>query len=122
MAGAQARHRHLIRFEFNYMTQKGATMTTEFDQIEHANRRVDRLAEITEKHEVTHREIFDRLVAVELKVDNIDGNTKDMVAAFTAAQGAFTVLEWLAKAVKPLLWIGAAATTLALAWQNIRAR
>jgi hypothetical protein len=28
-----------------------------------------------------------------------------MVAAFNAASGAFTVLEWIAKVAKPLLWI-----------------
>lgn len=56
--------------------------------------------------EVTHREIYDRLVAVEQKVDRIDNNTSGMVVAFQAAQGAFTVLEWLAKAAKPILWIG----------------
>ena len=55
--------------------------------------------------DVTHREIYDRLVAVEQKVDRIDTNTSGMVKAFQAAQGAFTVLEWLAKAAKPILWI-----------------
>jgi hypothetical protein len=30
-----------------------------------------------------------------------------MVSAFNAASGAFTVLEWLAKAVKPILIVGA---------------
>ncbi len=55
--------------------------------------------------DITHREIYDRLVAVEQKVDRIDTNTSGMVAAFQAAKGAFTVLEWLAKAAKPILWI-----------------
>ena len=53
--------------------------------------------------DVSHKEIYDRLVQVEQKVDKIDSNTKAMVTAFNAASGAFTVLEWLAKAVKPLL-------------------
>jgi hypothetical protein len=56
--------------------------------------------------EVTHREIYDRLVAVEQKVDRIDTNTSGMVKAFQAAQGAFTVLEWIAKLSRPILWIG----------------
>jgi hypothetical protein len=56
--------------------------------------------------EVTHREIYDRLVAVEQKVDRIDTNTSGMVKAFQAAQGAFTVLEWVAKLSRPILWIG----------------
>ena len=57
--------------------------------------------------EVSHKEIYDRLVQVEQKVDTIDANTRSMVGAFNAASGAFTVLEWLAKAVKPLIIVGA---------------
>jgi hypothetical protein len=57
--------------------------------------------------EVSHKEIYDRLVQVEQKVDTIDANTRNMVSAFNAASGAFTVLEWLAKAVKPILIVGA---------------
>ncbi len=57
--------------------------------------------------EVSHKEIYDRLVQVEQKVDTLDENTKSMVSAFNAASGAFTVLEWLAKAVKPILIVGA---------------
>ena len=72
-------------------------------------------------HDVTHKEIYDRLVMVETKVDQIDANTNDMVAAFTAAQGAFTVLEWIAKAVKPLLWIAAVVTALAAFIQDYKA-
>jgi len=53
--------------------------------------------------DISHKEIYDRLVQVEQKVDKIDSNTKNMVNAFNAASGAFTVLEWLAKAVKPIL-------------------
>ena len=70
--------------------------------------------------EVTHREIFERLIAVEQKVDKIETNTAGMVAAFNAAQGAFTVLEWLAKMAKPLLWIGALATAVVAAWDHIK--
>jgi len=57
--------------------------------------------------DISHKEIYERLVQVEQKVDKIDSNTKDMVKAFNAASGAFTVLEWLAKAVKPILIVGA---------------
>ena len=57
--------------------------------------------------DISHKEIYDRLVQVEQKVDKIDSNTKNMVNAFNAASGAFTVLEWLAKAVKPVLIVGA---------------
>lgn len=57
--------------------------------------------------EVTHNQIYERLCAVEAKVDQLDKNTQTVVTAFNAAAGAFTVLEWLAKAVKPILIIGA---------------
>ena len=60
--------------------------------------------------EVTHREIYDRLVAVEEKVDKLNTETTEVVKAFSAAQGAFTVLEWIARAAKPLLWIAGVVT------------
>jgi hypothetical protein len=67
--------------------------------------------------EVSHNEIYERLIAVESKVDKVAQDTKDVVDAFHAAQGAFLVLEWLAKAAKPILFIGGliAAT---MAWIN----
>jgi hypothetical protein len=55
--------------------------------------------------DITHREIYDRLVAVEGKVDALSESTKDVTIAFAAAQGAFKVLETLSKLAKPLLWI-----------------
>ena len=60
--------------------------------------------------DVTHREIYDRLVAVEEKVDKLNAETTEVIKAFSAAQGAFTVLEWIAKAAKPLLWIAGVVT------------
>jgi len=62
---------------------------------------------MTDNEEISHTEIYERLLTVEQKVDKIDRNTQDVVKAFNAASGAFTVLEWLAKAVKPLLIVGA---------------
>ena len=55
--------------------------------------------------EVSHNEIYERLIAVEAKVDKVATDTEDMVSAFHAAQGAFTVLDWIAKVAKPILWI-----------------
>ena len=72
-------------------------------------------------HDVTHREIYDRLVAVEAKVDGLAVSTKDVTEAFAAAQGAFTVLEYIAKAVKPLLWLAAGVSALALFIQEYKA-
>jgi hypothetical protein len=68
--------------------------------------------------EVTHKQIYERLCEVEAKVDQLDKNTQTVVAAFNAASGAFTVLEWLAKAVKPILIIGAFFGAIWLAIEN----
>jgi len=68
--------------------------------------------------EVTHKQIYERLLAVEAKVDQLDKNTQTVVAAFNAAAGAFIVLEWLAKAVKPILIIGAFCGAIWLAIEN----
>ncbi len=71
-------------------------------------------------NDVTHREIYERLKTVELKVDKIETNTKDIVGAFQAAQGAFTVLEWLAKVAKPLLIVGGFLAAIGAAWTQIK--
>lgn len=67
--------------------------------------------------EVSHNEIYERLIAVESKVDKVAQDTKDVVDAFHAAQGAFLVLEWLAKAAKPILFIGGLVAAT-VAWIN----
>ena len=68
--------------------------------------------------EVTHEHIYDRLLAVEAKVDSIERNTQEVVKAFNAAAGAFQVLEWVAKAIKPLIVIGAFFGAIWLALDN----
>lgn len=55
--------------------------------------------------EVTHEQIYERLIKVESKVDSIDTNTKGIVDAFNSVQGAFKVLEWIAKAAQPIIWV-----------------
>ena len=70
------------------------------------------------KEEVTHEHIYNRLIAVEEKVDRLDKNTQEVVQAFNAAQGAFVVLEWVARAVKPILVIGAFCGAIWLAIEN----
>ena len=69
--------------------------------------------------EVSHKQIYDRLIAVEAKVDEIDNNTKGLVAAFNAAQGAFTVLEFLGKLAKPLLWLAGVIALIGTVWQGL---
>jgi hypothetical protein len=68
--------------------------------------------------EVTHAQIYERLCEVEAKVDQLDKNTQTVVAAFNAAAGAFVVLEWLARAVKPILVIAAFCGAIWLAIEN----
>jgi hypothetical protein len=68
--------------------------------------------------EISHKEIYVRLCEVEAKVDKLQTNTEDVVKAFNAAQGAFTVLEWLAKAAKPILWIGATVAAFTALWSS----
>lgn len=70
--------------------------------------------------EVSHKEIYDRLIAVEAKVDRIEKNTEGVVKAFEAAQGAFAVLEWLGKLAKPILWIAGLVTAAGVIWQNVK--
>lgn len=74
--------------------------------------------EPTTKEDVTHKEIYVRLCEVEAKVDKLQSDTANVVQAFNAAQGAFIVLEWLAKAARPILWItGTIAAFMAL-WSS----
>jgi hypothetical protein len=68
--------------------------------------------------QVTHSQIYERLLAVESKVDSIDKNTKGLVEAFDALQGAFKVLGWIASAAKPILWVGALIMAAGAVWQT----
>jgi hypothetical protein len=60
--------------------------------------------------EDSHSAILERLAVVEAKVDKVSQDTVDVVEAFHAAQGAFTVLDWIARAAKPLLWVAGVVT------------
>ena len=68
--------------------------------------------------EVTHKQIYDRLLAVESKVDEIDKNTKGLVEAIKALDGAFKVLGWVASAAKPILWVGGLVMAAGAVWQT----
>jgi len=70
--------------------------------------------------EVSHEQIYQRLITVEEKVDRIDNNTKGLVEAINAAQGAVKVLNWIASLAKPLLWCMAGITAIGIAWQNFK--
>jgi hypothetical protein len=65
--------------------------------------------------EVSHKQIYDRLVAVESKVDKLDANTQEVVVAFQNAKGAFIALNWLAKFSGTILKIAAFITALGVA-------
>jgi hypothetical protein len=60
---------------------------------------------MSSEEDISHKEIYERLCKVEAKVDKVAEDTEGMVKAFNAASGAFTVLEWIAKIAKPILWI-----------------
>jgi len=68
--------------------------------------------------EVTHEQIYERLLAVETKVDSIDKNTSGLVDALKALDGAFKVLGWVASAAKPILWVGALIMAAGAVWQT----
>ena len=70
--------------------------------------------------EVSHAEIYARLMLVEEKVDRIDRNTEGVVAAFQAASGAFLVLETLGKLAKPILYISGLCVAAAVYWQTVK--
>jgi len=72
-----------------------------------------------EEKTITHKEIYDRLVLVETKIDSIDTNTKGLVDAFQSLQGAFKVLSWIASAAKPILWIAGAFGAATLFWSQL---
>ena len=68
--------------------------------------------------EITHSKIYERLIAVETKVDAIDKNTKDLVSAIDAAKGAVRVLNWIASIAQPVLWIGGLVLAAGALWQT----
>ena len=68
--------------------------------------------------EITHEQIYERLLAVETKVDAIDKNTSGLVEAIDAMQGAVKVLGWIASAAKPILWVGALIMAAGAVWQT----
>jgi hypothetical protein len=68
--------------------------------------------------EVSHEQIYNRLIAVEQKVDRIDDNTKGLVEAINAAQGAVKVLNWIASIAQPVLWIGGLVIAAGAVWQT----
>ena len=70
--------------------------------------------------DVSHREIYDRLIAVENKVDSLATDTKDVVTAFNSAKGAFLVLDWIGKLAKPVLWVIGAGTLVMAAFEQFR--
>jgi hypothetical protein len=67
---------------------------------------------------VTHEQIYARLAEVETKVDRIDKNTKGLVEAINALDGAFKVLGWIASIAKPILWVGGLIMAAGAVWQT----
>jgi hypothetical protein len=69
-------------------------------------------------NEVSHEQIYERLLTVEAKVDTIDKNTSGLVEAIDAAQGAIKVLGWVASIAQPILWIGGVIVAAGAIWQT----
>lgn len=61
-----------------------------------------------------------QLETLSQSLQDLQTNTKDIVEAFAAAKGAFTVLGWVAKASKPILWIGGVIALLSTFWNAIK--
>lgn len=70
------------------------------------------------ENEVSHKQIYERLLTVETKVNEIDKNTKGLVDAIDAMQGAMKVLGWVASLAKPILWIGGLVMAAGAVWQT----
>lgn len=70
--------------------------------------------------DISHREIYDRLVSVESKVDKIGNDTKDVVTAFNSAKGAFLVFEWIGKLAKPIIWLVGLSTIILAAYERLK--
>lgn len=70
--------------------------------------------------DVTHKQIYERLIAVETKVDHLDAKTTEVVTAFNAAKGAFLVLEWIGKIAKPILWMIGVSAILVTAYEKFK--
>ena len=68
--------------------------------------------------DISHEQIYERLVKVEEKVDRIDDNTKSLVEVINAAQGAIKVLGWIASIAKPILWVGGLVMAAGAVWQT----
>ena len=71
-------------------------------------------------NDVTHREIYDRLLEVESKVDSLDQKTTEVVTAFNHAKGAFLVLEWIGKIAKPIIWVVGISAVLITAYEKFK--
>ncbi len=69
-------------------------------------------------NEVSHEQIYERLLTVEAKVDTIDKNTSGLVEAIDAAKGAVKVLNWIASIAQPVLWIGGLIIAAGAIWQT----
>lgn len=67
---------------------------------------------------VSHKEIYEELLQLKARVNQLDEHTKGIVEAFEAAQGAFKALNFIASVAKPLITLSALLAGLYLAVQN----
>lgn len=53
-------------------------------------------------------------------IRQIRSDTSGIVEFFDSATGAFKVLNWIGKAARPLGWIAATCTAVAVAWSKLK--
>lgn len=54
---------------------------------------------------ITALDVYERLIKLEEEVKDLREDAKGVLAAFNAASGAFTALEWIAKIAKPMIYV-----------------
>lgn len=64
---------------------------------------------------------FERRFALyEMQLETLTKNSSELIEAFNAAKGAFTVLGWVAKAAKPILVFGTLIASMSMLWSAVK--
>lgn len=70
----------------------------------------------------THDQILARMDVLDSRITELETAAKGVIAAFAAAQGAFTVLETIGRLAKPLAWLTTMAAIAGFAWMELKRR
>ncbi|WP_368648951.1 hypothetical protein ABRY95_12280 [Castellaniella ginsengisoli] len=60
------------------------------------------------------------LEAITARLDRIEASTGEMIEMFTALQGGFRVLQMIGRLAKPIGYIAAACTAVAVTWTKLK--